>query len=62
MELVKSQSQAELDVLNKVIDKRKEALSAKKTIMTMIRPLKNKTKDIEVLRGKLRRWKDPQVL
>ena len=49
LELVKSQSQAELDVLNKVIDKRKEALSAKKNYYDYDKTLKNKTKDIEVL-------------
>lgn len=49
LELVKSQSQAELDVLNKVIDKRKEALSAKKSYYDYDKTLKNKTKDIEVL-------------
>ena len=49
LELVKSQSQAELDVLNKVIDKRKEALSAKKDYYDYDKTLKNKTKDIEVL-------------
>lgn len=49
LELVKSQSQAELDVLNKVIDKRKEALSAKKSYYDYNKTLKNKTKDIEVL-------------
>lgn len=49
LELVKSQSQVELDVLNKVIDKRKEALSAKKNYYDYDKTLKNKTKDIEVL-------------
>ena len=49
LELVKSQSQAEFDVLNKVIDKRKEALSAKKNYYDYDKTLKNKTKDIEVL-------------
>lgn len=49
LELVKSQSQAELDALNKVIDKRKEALSAKKNYYDYDKTLKNKTKDIEVL-------------
>ena len=49
LELVKSQSQAEFDVLNKVIDKRKEALSAKKNYYDYDKTLKTKTKDIEVL-------------
>ena len=49
LELVKSQSQAEFDVLNKVIDKREEALSAKKNYYDYDKTLKNKTKDIEVL-------------
>ena len=49
LDLIKSQSQAELDVLNKVIDKRKEALSAKKNYYDYDKTLKNKTKDIEVL-------------
>ena len=49
LDLIKSQSQAELDVLNKVIDKRKEALSAKKDYYDYDKTLKNKTKDIEVL-------------
>ena len=48
LELVKSQSQAELDVLNKVIDKRKEALSAKKSYYDYDKTLKNKTKDFAV--------------
>ena len=43
LELVKSQSQAEFDVLNKVIDKRKEALSAKKSYYDYDKTLKNKT-------------------
>ena len=49
LDLIKSQSQAELDVLNKVIDKRKEALSAKKDYYDYDKTLKNKTKDIQVL-------------
>ena len=49
LDLIKSQSQAELDVLNKVIDKRKEALSAKKNYYDYDKTLNNKTKDIEVL-------------
>lgn len=49
LELIKSQSQAELDVLNKVIDKRKEALKAKKDYYDYDKTLKDQTKDIQVL-------------
>lgn len=47
--LVKNQAQAELDVLNKVISKRKEALSAKKDYYDYDKTLKDKTKDIQIL-------------
>ena len=49
LDLIKTQAQAELDVLNKVIDKRKEALSAKKNYYDYDKTLKNKTKDIQIL-------------
>lgn len=49
LSLVKNQAQAELDVLNKVISKRKEALSAKKEYYDYDKTLKNKTKDIQTL-------------
>lgn len=47
--LIKNQAQAELDALNKVIDKRKKALSAKKEYYDYDKTLKNKTKDIQIL-------------
>lgn len=49
LSLIKNQAQAELDVLNKVISKRKEALQAKKDYYDYDKTLKNKTKDIQVL-------------
>lgn len=49
LSLVKNQAQAELDVLNKVISKRKEALSAKKDYYDYDKTLKDKTKDIQIL-------------
>ena len=49
LSLVKTQTQAELDALNKVISKRKEALSAKKDYYDYDKTLKSKTKDIQVL-------------
>lgn len=49
LDLIKSQSQAELDVLNKVIDKRKEALKAKKDYYDYDKTLKDQTKDIQLL-------------
>lgn len=49
LDLIKTQAQAELDVLDKVIDKRKEALSAKKNYYDYDKTLKNKTKDIQIL-------------
>lgn len=49
LSLIKNQAQAELDVLNKVISKRKEALSAKKEYYDYDKTLKNKTKDIQTL-------------
>lgn len=49
LSLIKNQAQAELDALNKVISKRKEALSAKKDYYDYDKTLKNKTKDIQVL-------------
>ena len=49
LSLIKNQAQAELDVLNKVIDKRKEALSAKKEYYDYDKTLKSKTKDIQLL-------------
>lgn len=47
--LIKNQAQAELDALNKVISKRKEALSAKKDYYDYDKTLKDKTKDIQIL-------------
>lgn len=47
--LIKDQAQAELDVLNKVIDKRKEALKAKKDYYDYDKTLKDQTKDIQLL-------------
>ena len=49
LSLVKTQAQAELDALNKVISKRKEALSAKKNYYDYDKTLKDKTKDIQIL-------------
>lgn len=49
LSLVKNQAQAELDALNKVISKRKEALSAKKDYYDYDKTLKDKTKDIQIL-------------
>lgn len=49
LDLIKTQAQAELDVLDKVINKRKEALSAKKNYYDYDKTLKNKTKDIQIL-------------
>ena len=49
LSLVKNQAQAELDALNKVISKRKEALSAKKDYYDYDKTLKDKTKDILIL-------------
>ncbi len=49
LSLVKNQAQAELDVLNKVISKRKEALQAKKDYYDYDKTLKSKTKDIQIL-------------
>lgn len=49
LSLVKNQDQAELDALNKVISKRKEALSAKKDYYDYDKTLKDKTKDIQIL-------------
>lgn len=47
--LIISQAQAELDVLNKTISKRKEALKAKKDYYDYDKTLKNKTKDIQTI-------------
>lgn len=49
LSLIKNQAQAELDVLNKVISKRKEALSEKEKYYDYDKTLKNKTKDIQTL-------------
>lgn len=49
LSLVKNQAQAELDALNKVISKRKEALFAKKDYYDYDKTLKDKTKDIQIL-------------
>lgn len=49
LSLIKNQAQAELDALNKVISKRKEALSAKKDYYDYDKTLKDKTKDIQIL-------------
>lgn len=49
LSLVKNQAQAELDALNKVISKRKEAYSAKKEYYDYDKTLKDKTKDIQIL-------------
>lgn len=49
LSLVKNQAQTELDALNKVISKRKEALSAKKDYYDYDKTLKDKTKDIQIL-------------
>lgn len=49
LSLVKNQAQAELDALNKVISKRKEALSAKKDYYDYDKTLKDKTKDTQIL-------------
>lgn len=49
LSLIKNQTQAELDALNKVISKRKEALSAKKDYYDYDKTLKDKTKDIQIL-------------
>lgn len=47
--LIISQAQAELDILNKTISKRKEALKAKKDYYDYDKTLKNKTKDIQTI-------------
>ncbi len=47
--LIKDQAQAELDALNKVISKRKEAISAEKNYYDYDKTLKSKTKDIQIL-------------
>lgn len=49
LSLIKNQAQAELDVLNKVISKRKEALSEKEKYYDYDKTLKDKTKDIQIL-------------
>ena len=49
LSLIKNQAQAELDALNKVISKRKEAYSAKKEYYDYDKTLKSKTKDIQIL-------------
>lgn len=49
LSLIKNQAQAELDALNKVISKRKEAYSAKKEYYDYDKTLKDKTKDIQIL-------------
>ena len=48
-DLIINQAQAELDIINKTIDKRKEALKAKKDYYDYDKTLKNKTKDIQTL-------------
>lgn len=49
LSLIKNQTQAELDVLDKVISKRKEALKAKKDYYDYDKTLKEETKDIQIL-------------
>ena len=49
LSFVKNQAQAELDALNKVISKRKEAYSEKKKYYDYDKTLKDKTKDIQIL-------------
>lgn len=49
LSLIKNQAQTELDVLNKVISKRKEALSEKEKYYDYDKTLKDKTKDIQIL-------------
>lgn len=49
LSLIKNQAQAELDALNKVISKRKEAYSEKKKYYDYDKTLKDKTKDIQIL-------------
>lgn len=49
LDLIKTQAQAELDVLDKVIDKHKEAISIEKSYADYDKTLKNKNKDIQTL-------------
>jgi len=51
MSILKNQAKAELDALNKVIDKRKEALKRKKEYYDYDKKLKEQSKDIQALQA-----------